>query len=66
MRVSRPCRGTERIGESSVVYGFRVIAVDDANIHAEGNRVHIRFDAVTAGQLSRRNPCRVRELLKQS
>lgn len=36
---------TEKIGDSSVVYGFRVVSIDGKTVHAEGNRVHIRFDA---------------------
>lgn len=40
---------TERIGTTSVVYGYRIRSADGATVHAEGNRVHIRFD-VAAGR----------------
>jgi acyl-CoA thioester hydrolase len=51
-----PVRGTgevgvhfwvERMGESSVVYGFRVLSADGATVHAEGRRVNIKLDPVT-------------------
>lgn len=38
---------TEDVGESTVVYGFRVVSADGATTHAEGNRVHVRFDPAT-------------------
>jgi len=38
---------TEKIGDTSVVYGFRIISMDGETVHAEGNRVHIRFDPAT-------------------
>ncbi|TDV57581.1 acyl-CoA thioesterase [Actinophytocola oryzae] len=51
-----PVRGTgdivihivvERVGESSVVYGFRVLDTSGATVHAEGRRVHIHLDPKT-------------------
>lgn len=51
-----PVRGTgkigihlwaEQLGESSVVYGFRVLSADGSVVHAEGRRVHIRLDPKT-------------------
>lgn len=38
---------TERIGATSVSYAFRVQSSDGTTVHAEGRRVHIRFDAAT-------------------
>jgi acyl-CoA thioester hydrolase len=37
----------ERVGTSSVTYGFRALSADRATVHAEGRRVHIRFDRTT-------------------
>jgi acyl-CoA thioester hydrolase len=37
----------ERMGESSVVYRFRVLSADGATVHAEGRRVNIKLDPVT-------------------
>jgi acyl-CoA thioester hydrolase len=37
----------DRIGDSSVVYGFRVLSADRKTVHAEGRRVHIRLDLQT-------------------
>ena len=51
-----PVRGTgsiqvhfwiERMGESSVVYAFRVLSADGATVHAEGRRVNIKLDPRT-------------------
>lgn len=51
-----PVRGTgqigihfwvERLGETSAVYGYRVLSADGATVHAEGRRVHIRLDEHT-------------------
>ena len=38
---------TERISDTSVSYAFRVQSHDGATVHAEGRRVHIRFDVST-------------------
>jgi acyl-CoA thioester hydrolase len=38
---------TTRIGSTSVSYGYRVQSVDGATAHAEGQRVHVRFDPAT-------------------
>lgn len=37
----------ERLGTSSVTYGFRALSADRATVHAEGRRVHIRIDQKT-------------------
>ena len=37
----------ERMGESSVVYAFRVLSADGATVHAEGKRVNIKLDPRT-------------------
>ncbi|GLU49892.1 acyl-CoA thioesterase [Nocardiopsis ansamitocini] len=37
----------ERIGRSSYTYGFRVISLDGATVHAEGTRVQINLDPTT-------------------
>ena len=37
----------ERLGESSVVYGFRVLSADGETVHAEGRRVNIKVDPAT-------------------
>ncbi len=51
-----PVRGTgqigirfwvERMGDSSVVYAFRVLSADGATVHAEGRRVNIKLDPRT-------------------
>jgi acyl-CoA thioester hydrolase len=51
-----PVRGTgmilvhlvvEHIGESSVVYRFRVLDAEGKTVHAEGKRVHIHLDPKT-------------------
>jgi acyl-CoA thioester hydrolase len=51
-----PIRGTgevqvqlivDHVGDSSVVYAFRVLSADSATVHAEGKRVHIRLDPRT-------------------
>src|SRR4051812_48836674 len=47
-----PVRGTgeigvhfwiESLGESSAVYGFRILSVDGATVHAEGRRVNVKL-----------------------
>jgi acyl-CoA thioester hydrolase len=52
----RPVMGTgnvrvhfwvERLGQSSVVYAFQFLAENDSTVHAEGRRVHIKFDPRT-------------------
>jgi len=56
IRYRSPIRGTgdvgvhfwtEKIGDTSVVYGFRIVSMDGATVHAKGNRVHIRIDTTT-------------------
>jgi acyl-CoA thioester hydrolase len=51
-----PVRGTgtiqihfwiERMGESSVVYAFRVLSADGSTVHAEGRRVNVKVDPRT-------------------
>jgi acyl-CoA thioester hydrolase len=51
-----PVRGTgtvhfhfwvDKLGESSVVYGFRVLSTDGGTVHAEGHRVNVKLDPVT-------------------
>jgi acyl-CoA thioester hydrolase len=51
-----PIRGTgevgvhfwvDRLGETSVVYGFRIVSADGDLVHAEGRRVNIKLDPVT-------------------
>ena len=51
-----PIRGTgdagvhfwvDRLGVSSVVYGFRIVSSDGERVHAEGHRVNIKLDPVT-------------------
>jgi acyl-CoA thioester hydrolase len=37
----------ERFGRSSVTYGFRALSADRATVHAEGRRIHVRFDPAT-------------------
>lgn len=37
----------ERLGNSSVTYGFRALSADRATVHAEGRRVHVRLDQTT-------------------
>ncbi|MDF5757559.1 thioesterase family protein [Spongiactinospora sp. TRM90649] len=37
----------ERIGTSSVVYGFRVLSADHSVVHAEGRRVQVKLDPAT-------------------
>jgi acyl-CoA thioester hydrolase len=53
-----PVRGTgeiyfhiwvEKLGRTSVVYGFRVLSGDKQVVHAQGRRVHIHFDPATLG-----------------
>jgi acyl-CoA thioester hydrolase len=51
-----PIRGTgpvdvhfwiERMGETSAVYRFRFLSADHATVHAEGQRVMVKFDPRT-------------------
>lgn len=51
-----PVRGTgeigvhfwlDKMGESSAVYGFRVLSPDGRTVHAEGRRVNIKIDPAT-------------------
>jgi acyl-CoA thioester hydrolase len=51
-----PVRGTgeigvhfwlDKMGESSAVYGFRVVSADGKTVHAEGRRVNIKLDPAT-------------------
>lgn len=51
-----PIRGTgevrvelvvDHVGDTSVVYAFRVVSADSSVVHASGKRVHIRLDPVT-------------------
>ncbi len=37
----------ERMGETSVVYAFRVLSADGSTVHAEGRRVNIKLDPQT-------------------
>ncbi|WP_327589544.1 acyl-CoA thioesterase [Nonomuraea sp. NBC_00507] len=37
----------EKIGRSSVIYGFRVLSSDQAVVHAEGRRVNVNLDPAT-------------------
>ncbi len=37
----------DKLGSSSVVYGFRVLSEDGAAVHAECRRVHIHLDPTT-------------------
>lgn len=37
----------ERLGTSSLVYGFRVVSGDESVVHAEGRRVQVRLDPAT-------------------
>jgi acyl-CoA thioester hydrolase len=38
---------TERVGDSSGVYGFRVLSGDGSTVYAQGRRVVIKLDPVT-------------------
>jgi acyl-CoA thioester hydrolase len=38
----------ERIGNTSVTYGFQVLSEDETVLHAEGSRVLISVDTATA------------------
>jgi acyl-CoA thioester hydrolase len=51
-----PVRGTgkinvhfwiDRLGESSAVYGFRMLSADGQTVHAEGRRVNVKLDPAT-------------------
>ena len=51
-----PVRGTgeigvhfwiDKLGESSAVYGFRMVSADGRTVHAEGRRVNIKLDPRT-------------------
>lgn len=37
----------DRLGRTSVVYGFQVLAADRSTVHAEGTRVQVRIDPGT-------------------
>lgn len=37
----------ERLGRTSVVYGFRVLSADRSTVHAEGRRTHVNLDRDT-------------------
>jgi acyl-CoA thioester hydrolase len=37
----------DHLGQSSVVYAFQVLLEKDSAVHAEGRRVHIKFDPET-------------------
>jgi len=37
----------DRIGRSSIVYGFRITSADRSVTHAEGHRVNVNLDPVT-------------------
>lgn len=37
----------DRLGTSSVVYGFRILSNDRSVVHAEGRRVQVRLDPAT-------------------
>lgn len=37
----------DHLGQSSVVYAFRVLSEKDPTVHAEGRRVHVKFDPQT-------------------
>jgi acyl-CoA thioester hydrolase len=37
----------ERLGKTSVTYGFRALSDDRSTVHAEGRRTHIRVDPDT-------------------
>ncbi|GAA0392914.1 thioesterase [Acrocarpospora corrugata] len=37
----------DRVGTSSLVYGFRVLSADRSVVHAEGRRVQVKIDPAT-------------------
>lgn len=37
----------EKLGNSSVVYRFRVLSADGSAVHAEGRRVQVKLDPAT-------------------
>jgi acyl-CoA thioester hydrolase len=37
----------ERLGTTSVIYGFRILSDDETVVHAEGRRVQVRLDPAT-------------------
>ena len=37
----------DRLGTTSLVYGFQVLSDDESVVHAEGRRVQVRLDPVT-------------------
>ncbi|PRX96319.1 acyl-CoA thioesterase [Allonocardiopsis opalescens] len=37
----------DRLGNTSVVYGFQVLSADGATVHAEGRRAQVRIDPAT-------------------
>jgi acyl-CoA thioester hydrolase len=38
---------TDRVGETSGTYGFRIVSVDGSTVHAEGIRVVVKLDPAT-------------------
>jgi acyl-CoA thioester hydrolase len=38
---------TDRVGETSGTYGFRILSVDGSTVHAEGIRVVVKLDPTT-------------------
>ncbi|MEU8203473.1 thioesterase family protein [Streptosporangium sp. NPDC049046] len=53
----------ERLGTTSVVYGFRVLSADHTVVHAEGRRVQVRLDPATLRPSPMSEP--LRDSLKQ-
>jgi acyl-CoA thioester hydrolase len=37
----------ERLGTTSLIYGFQVLSADETVVHAEGRRVQVRLDPAT-------------------
>jgi acyl-CoA thioester hydrolase len=38
---------TERVGETSVSYGYRILSADGSTVHADGTRVMVKIDPAT-------------------
>lgn len=53
----------DRMGTTSVVYGFRVLSSDHTVVHAEGRRVQVRLDPATLRPSPMSEP--LRDSLKQ-
>ncbi|MEU4539227.1 thioesterase family protein [Streptosporangium sp. NPDC023825] len=55
----------DRMGTTSVVYGFRVLSADHTVVHAEGRRVQVRLDPATLRPSPMSEPLRdsLRQLL---